>query len=314
VPAYCSRPRLDQIRLQLLRQEDSIIFGWVKRAAYKRNDAAYSAEGLAACLPNEASRRGARSLLDWHLEETEVRRCAQRLRHAEPSRRTSQLLHARIRRYTSPDEHAFFPASLPPPLLPPLTYAYSNPLPRYADEINCNGRVMEAYLRAVLPAITEDGDDNNYGSTVLNDVAALQALSKRIHFGKFVAESKWRAQPELFHDAVRAGDGAAVLAALTYPEQEAAVAARVARKAAGFMASIEEAAAWGEVVLPHQPPCLVTPATVSRLWTELVMPLTKEVQVAYLLRRLEATQAPGAAAGTFVEGQARGRGPIGGFM
>jgi chorismate mutase len=198
-----------------------------------------------------------------------------------------------------------------------LTYTFSNPLPRYADEINCNGAVMAAYLSQVLPAITEEGDDNNYGSTVLNDVAALQALSKRIHFGKFVAEAKWRAQPHLFERAVAAGDADAVLAALTYPEQEAAVAARVARKAAGFVSSIEEAV-WGETPPPphagEQAPCLVTPATVSRLWTELVMPLTKQVQVAYLMRRLEATQLPGEKEGTFAEGQARGRGPIGGFM
>jgi hypothetical protein len=41
------------------------------------------------------------------------------------------------------------------------------------------------------------------------------------------------------------------------------------------------------------------------------MPLTKQVQVAYLMRRLEATDLE---PGRFLEGQARGRGAIGGFM
>lgn len=84
-----------------------------------------------------------------------------------------EATHARIRRYTSPDEHAFFPERLPEPVLPPLNYLNS-PLPRYADEININDRVMELYRDSVLPSITDDGDDNNYGSSVLNDAACLQ--------------------------------------------------------------------------------------------------------------------------------------------
>jgi chorismate mutase len=32
----------------------------------------------------------------------------------------------------------------------------------------------------------------------------LQALSKRIHYGKFVAEAKFRESPKLFEDAIRA--------------------------------------------------------------------------------------------------------------
>ena len=32
-------------------------------------------------------------------------------------------MHGRIRRYTSPDEHAFFPKDLPPLVLPPIQYS-----------------------------------------------------------------------------------------------------------------------------------------------------------------------------------------------
>ncbi len=135
--------------------------------------------------------------------------------------------------------HTSFPSQ--PPVLPPLTYAH-NPLPKYADEINMNGAVLDAYCGAggVLDLVTEPGDDNNYGSSALNDVACLQALSPRVHFGKFVAEAKYRETPQLFDAAIAAGDADAVMAALTHPDQEAAVAARVARKAATFGASIAE--------------------------------------------------------------------------
>lgn len=35
---------------------------------------------------------------------------------------TAPQVHGRIRRYTSPDENAFFPEELPPLVLPPITY------------------------------------------------------------------------------------------------------------------------------------------------------------------------------------------------
>jgi hypothetical protein len=41
-------------------------------------------------------------------------------------------------------------------------------------------------------AIAAPGDDGNYGSAATLDVLCLQALSKRIHYGKFVAEAKFR--------------------------------------------------------------------------------------------------------------------------
>lgn len=40
--------------------------------------------------------------------------------------------------------------------------------------------------------ICEPGDDDQHGSSVVCDVNALQALSRRVHLGKFVAESKFQ--------------------------------------------------------------------------------------------------------------------------
>lgn len=36
-------------------------------------------------------------------------------------------------------------------------------------------------------------------------ISVLQVLSKRIHYGKFVAEAKFRASPDHFRAAIRAG-------------------------------------------------------------------------------------------------------------
>lgn len=72
-----SRLRLDQIRVQLLRQEDNILFGWVKRSAYRRNAAVYAPGGMAQYLPQDTAAAHL-SLLTWHLQQTEARRARAR--------------------------------------------------------------------------------------------------------------------------------------------------------------------------------------------------------------------------------------------
>jgi len=141
-------------------------------------------------------------------------------------------VHGRVRRYTSPDEHAFYPADLPPLVLPPL--AYPPVLAPCAASINMNAEVMEAYLGAVLPAVAAPGDDANYGSAAMLDVLCLQALSKRIHYGKWVAEAKFRAAPDAYSSLIRARDAAALMALLTDEAVERKVAQRVRLKAATF--------------------------------------------------------------------------------
>ena len=79
---------------------------------------------------------------------------------------------------------------VPALVLTPLTY--STTLPKSAKAININDKIMRLYLESILPKITADGSDMNYGSTAVLDVMCLQALSKRIHYGKFVAEAKFR--------------------------------------------------------------------------------------------------------------------------
>ena len=112
------------------------------------------------------------------------------------------------------------------------------------------------------------------------DVAALQALSKRIHYGKFVAEAKYRASPAAYAALAAARDEAGIMAALTDAAVEAAVVARVRAKAAAFSADVGAG--------PGEPPTLkVDPDAVAAVYRDWVLPLTKEVQVEYLLKRPE---------------------------
>ena len=292
--------QLDHVRAHLLRQEDTIIFGWVRRGAYLRNSGLL-AVGTAG---RPAEWQPHHSALSWFLEQTE-------------------RAHAAIGRYRAPDELPFTrqgaEASAATLAVGPAVAAPPSPLPAFADDIDFNAQVMAAYVDVILDEVAEVGeDDSQHGTCLLLDVAALQALSKRVHFGKYVAEAKFRQERALFEPLIARGDTHGVRATLTHPAQEDAVAARVARKAAQMLANEAEAAASlgeggtggnGAGGLGQR---RLTAEAVARLWRDVVMPLTKDVQVAYLMRRLEVAVPPGGA--HFAGPHARGGGHLGQFM
>ncbi|GFR42166.1 hypothetical protein Agub_g3018, partial [Astrephomene gubernaculifera] len=286
---------LANIRSSLIRQEDTIIFSFIERAQFCRNLPVYTPDAIPVPGFDRSGRRY--SLLEYVLRETE-------------------RLHGSVRRYTSPDEHAFFPDDLPPLVLPPISYA--SPLHPVAEALNINDTILRVYLEDILPGLTAPGDDFNYGSSATLDVPCLQALSKRIHYGKFVAEAKFLAKPEQYSALIRGGDAEGIMQLLTDKEVERRVVERVRRKAATFGQDITEngaatAAAAGSnsnngsgsssgnsnsstdgaggsssnTSTSSSPRLKVSPDLVARVYEQIVMPLTKEVEVAYLLRRLE---------------------------
>ncbi|PKI47927.1 hypothetical protein CRG98_031711 [Punica granatum] len=195
----------------------------------------------------------------------------------------TEKLHAQVGRYKSPDEHPFFPEGLPDPLLPPLHYP--KVLHPFADSININKQVWHMYFKDLLPRLVRQGDDGNYGSTAVCDTICLQALSKRIHYGKYVAEAKFQASPEDYEVAIRAQDRARLMDLLTYTSVEETVKRRVEMKAKTF---------GQEVILRvysdgvgTDPIYKINPSVIADLYGDWIMPLTKEVQVEYLLHRLE---------------------------
>ncbi|GAQ82935.1 chorismate mutase [Klebsormidium nitens] len=244
---------LDKIRDNLIRQEDTIIFSLIERAQFRQNSAAYDAKSNS--VPGFDG-----SLLDYLLKETEH-------------------LHAKVRRYTSPVEHPFFPDDLPEPVLPPL--AYPQVLAPAAKDININPRIRAMYFEDLLPKIASAGDDGNYGSTACSDVLCLQALSARIHYGKFVAEAKFRQQPDLYIPLIEAQDKQGLVDLLTFPAQEQKVLDRVELKAATYGQDVTQAAP-----LEHRT-YKIEPKEIARLYGEWIIPLNKDVQIQYLLRRLD---------------------------
>ncbi|KAE9619991.1 hypothetical protein Lal_00040272 [Lupinus albus] len=246
---------LDHIRHTLIRLEDSIIFSLLERAKYCYNEDTYD--------PNAFNMDGFHgSLVEYILRETEI-------------------LHAKVGRYKSPDEHPFFPDGLPEPLLPPLQYP--KVLHPSADSININAKLWNVYFRVLIPQLVKEGNDGNCGSTAVWDTMCLQALSKRIHYGKFVAEAKFEADPDAYKAAIISQDKEKLMNMLTYPEVEETIKRRVEIKAKTY---------GQEVVIKgneHQtePVYKINPSLIADLYSDWIMPLTKEVQIAYLLRKLD---------------------------
>lgn len=139
-----------------------------------------------------------------------------------------------MRRYQSPDEYPFFPDVLEAPILAPLQY----PRILHDNDVNVNETIKERYVNDILPAVCpgfgrEDRGETqeNYGSAATCDVNCLQALSRRIHFGKFVAESKFQKEPERFVKMIKENDRAGIDAAITDAKVEQKVLERLALKA-----------------------------------------------------------------------------------
>lgn len=148
--------------------------------------------------------------------------------------REQERLQSRVRRFQSPDEYPFFPDVLEESILQPLQY----PRILHDNDVNVNSVIKQRYIEEILPGVCpkfgrEDRGETqeNYGSAATCDVSCLQALSRRIHFGKFVAESKFQKDPETFVRLIKAEDRAGIDAAITNAQVELKVLERLGLKA-----------------------------------------------------------------------------------
>lgn len=240
--------RLGDLRERLIRQEETIIFALIERAQFKLNAPIYTPGAFE--LPGFDG-----TFSQYLLYELEK-------------------VYAKVRRYTSPDEHPFAPPSiLPRPILAPLDY----PETLRRNSLNVNDRVESVYRDYILPGICEEGDDQNYGSSATCDVSCLQALSKRIHYGKFIAEAKCQENNSLYRELARKGDRNGIWGELSNLKVEKLLLLRVENKARSYGSDITVDGA-REVYK-------VQPSKIAEMYEGFIIPLTKEVEVDYVLER-----------------------------
>ncbi|KAF8501109.1 chorismate mutase [Russula emetica] len=267
---------LERIRSILTRLEDTIIFSLIERAQFAHNPKIYERgvfKELKALQFNG-------SWLEWFLKETEI-------------------FHAKARRYTSPDEYPFT-CGLPDPILSAPEY----PAILHPNKINVNASILSFYIRTIVPRISiqatltlaclkrskgiigddELEDDGNYGSAATVDVEVLQAISKRVHYGKFVSESKFIQDPAAFIPLIQQGDAEALAALITNPEVERRLLVRLRKKA---MLYAQDFASDGEPLPNCSSKGKIDVDCVVDLYESYIIPITKEIEVEYLLKRLD---------------------------
>ncbi|RVD84882.1 uncharacterized protein DFL_003219 [Arthrobotrys flagrans] len=270
---------LNYIRYQLIRLEDTIIFNLIERAQFPLNPTIYTPTPSLP-LPDFKG-----SFMDWMLYQQES-------------------VYAKVRRYQAPDEYPFFPIVKEiKPILKPLAY----PKLLHPNDVNINPRIKEVYVNSILPAICrrsvgENSDDvnksgagkggdrgeqmENYGSTAVADVAVLQALSRRIHFGKFVAEAKFLDDTEGFTKLIKEKNTEEIGNRITKKKVEEEVLRRLRYKT--MIYGRDPTLKPGEGGLDDDVGVKkIDVEAVVRVYRDFVIPLTKDVEVDYLLQRLD---------------------------
>lgn len=262
---------LKNIRTCLMRMEDSIIFSLIERSQYKANTAVYQpdCQQLGEFKLHQLRSAGSEgSLGDWFIYQTEC-------------------LHSQVRRFLHPTEYAFF-GPLPEPSLGSTSGFRTNRekiLAKVPDAAVMNKRLLDIYRTKMVPALCEEGDDGNHGSTAVQDVHCLQTMATRIYYGLFVAESKFRTEPERVSEMIRARDREGLMAFITKPEVEARNIKRVIIKARAFSHNIEVGEDGQELSGPAT--YKINPEYIGTAFRDFIMPLTRDVEVEYLLARLD---------------------------
>ncbi|KAG2376971.1 Chorismate mutase [Vigna angularis] len=161
-----------------------------------------------------------------------------------------EKLHAQVGRYKSEEENTFFPQFFPNPRLPHVQYPQV--LHHCADSININHKIRSDYFEKIVPEIAKAKNNDEGGSIAVCDILCLQ-------------------------------DRKLLLELLTDKTVEAIVKKRVELKAKAFGQVVQIDEAYNVA----NPTYKINPSFIANLFEEWVMPLTKEVQVEYLLRILD---------------------------
>ena len=227
--------------------EESILFRLLDRAQYKRNSIIYTP--------------GAFPLGDDTLSLVEYM-----LKFGEET-------FAVLGRYTVAEERPFY--STLPSAAPNMSATNDGLFLANLNDINLTKDIRIAY-RELLTQITEEGDDEEYGTSAEYDLSSVQAIARRIHYGSFyVAEAKYRGNPEQYQALINANDTTALMALLTRQEIEDRIIERISKKVDQIQA----------IANPHRRQIDAT--IIAQFYFDTIIPLTKVGEIQYLLGRRE---------------------------
>mmetsp|Transcript_58764 Transcript_58764/g.140056 ORF Transcript_58764/g.140056 Transcript_58764/m.140056 type:complete len:300 (-) Transcript_58764:40-939(-) len=273
---------LSQIRKTLVRMEDSIIFSLIERSQYKMNSVVYEADckELGQFKLHQLKSAGSNGCLgDWVIYQMEC-------------------VNSTLGRYGHPTEYSFF-SPLPERTLGNTAESPPEILAPVPEACMVNRELLNIYRTKMLPHLCEEGDCSNHGSTAVQDMHCVQLMATRIYYGLFVAESKFQHDMERATALIKARDRDGLMAFITNAQVEEKNIERVTIKARAFSQNISlddlpVGLAPGASDKNGQgrdsgrtPTYKLDPKFVGVVFRDFLMPLTKEVEVEYLLARLD---------------------------
>ncbi len=177
-------------------------------------------------------------------------------------------------RYKQPEERPFND-NLPKPKrhvsIPEAMFSIRN-----YDIVNLCAEILSSYI-GLIPKICKEGDDGQYGSSVVADVYALQAIAERIHFGSlYVAECKYINSPALYSKLIADKDESGIINALTRKEVENKIISRIFEKVAHVQGTVNTNVR-----------NTIEPNVIFEYYRDYIIPLTKKGELLYLLNRKE---------------------------
>ena len=230
---------ISDIREILRECEKSIVFAIFERSRWKSNPSAYKIDPTTG-----------KSLFTSLLEEIEK-------------------VHTKFGRYNCPEEHAFTNIDTKPTVNSTnKSYCIDYFLDKRHTRINNNETIIDKYFNLLLPKITEEGEDENLGSAVTADINLLQALSRRIHLGKLVAQSKYDSNKDWYSNIHTDED---YFTKLTNLEVETAILERLKKKINNF----------NDELVNNFPNIRFKPSEIVNIYRDFIIPETKRVQISY---------------------------------
>ena len=257
--AYSNLLDLNYIASRLESLEETIISKLIDRAQFAVNESVY-----------EAGKSGF---------EGEKSRCLFDLRM-----HYHEQMDAAFGRFCVPEERPFT-RNLPLPrrdVKIPNTGLHIDDL----ENVNFAGPIRSKYMK-LIKKICVPGDDGQYGSSVEHDVYAIQAISRRIHYGAFyISECKFRGDPDTFRKLIEVRNIEQLEKMVTRKEVEDRIIERVSQKTTETQKGVNR-----EIrnVVPAE--------AIVDFYRETVIPLTKQGEIVYLLHRKDINE-PASDSGT----------------
>lgn len=244
-------PDLNVIRGQLRQFETQIISALLRRAQFNENFSVYN-------KGNHGYQKYGldMGLLDIMLHEDEKNK-------------------SRAGKFLQPEERPFT-GNLPG--LERNIDKFKSSIPTEMLSINLTDKVMSEYVK-LIPSISRKGEDeNNLGSTAEADIDCLNLISRRVHFGTFyVSERKFLDDKNAYIKLAKDNDEAGILRHLTNQQVEDQIYQRVLAKADYLQADARlERPRYSNIVEPE---------VIADFFRDIIIPLTKEGEVKYLMKR-----------------------------